>query len=145
MDEEWSPTPCSSILPLEYVTVYWEHVLFGGWISFNPGPTDGPNHCRVCLTSAQYGDFPKLGVPFGVPIIRTIVFWGLYWGPLILGNYHIGSLSLGPSETMHTDLSSRNRTCIHRYSTSGCCAIQSPKQRLVKLDDGEAVCGRRSG
>ena len=24
-----------------------------------------------------------------VPIIRTIVFWGLYWGPLVLGNYHI--------------------------------------------------------
>ena len=24
----------------------------------------------------------------GVPIIRTIVFWGLYWGTLILGNYH---------------------------------------------------------
>ena len=21
--------------------------------------------------------------------MRTIVFWGLYWGPLILGNYHI--------------------------------------------------------
>ena len=37
-----------------------------------------------------YGGFPKLGVPFlGIPIIRTIVFWGLYWGPLILGNYHI--------------------------------------------------------
>ena len=32
-----------------------------------------------------YGGFPKLGVP----IIRTIVFWGLYWGPPILGNYHI--------------------------------------------------------
>ena len=29
--------------------------------------------------------FPKLGVPFwGLPIIRTIVFWGLYWGPPIL-------------------------------------------------------------
>ena len=28
----------------------------------------------------------KLGVPFwGVPIIRTII----YWGPLILGNYHV--------------------------------------------------------
>ena len=26
---------------------------------------------------------------FGVPVIRTIVFWGLCWGPLILGNYHI--------------------------------------------------------
>ena len=24
----------------------------------------------------------------GVPIIMTIVFWGLYWGPPILGNYH---------------------------------------------------------
>ena len=24
-----------------------------------------------------------------VPIIRIIVFWGLYWGPLIQGNYHI--------------------------------------------------------
>ena len=25
----------------------------------------------------------------GVPITRSIVFWGLYWGPPILGNYHI--------------------------------------------------------
>ena len=42
-----------------------------------------------CMTLNRFGDFPKLGVPFlGVPIIRTIVFWGLYWGPLILGNYH---------------------------------------------------------
>ena len=33
--------------------------------------------------------FPKIrGTLLGVPIIRTIVFWGLYWGPLILGNYH---------------------------------------------------------
>ena len=37
-----------------------------------------------------YGGFPKLGVPLsGVPIIRIIVFWGLYWGTPILGNYHI--------------------------------------------------------
>ena len=35
--------------------------------------------------------FPKIrGTILGVPIIRIIVFWGLYWGPLILGNYHIG-------------------------------------------------------
>ena len=34
--------------------------------------------------------FPEIRDTFlGVPIIRTIVFWGLYWGPLILGNYHI--------------------------------------------------------
>ena len=29
------------------------------------------------------------GTIVGVPIIRTIVFWGLYWSPLILGHYHI--------------------------------------------------------
>ena len=35
-------------------------------------------------------EFPKIrGTLSGIPIIRTIVFWGLYWGPLILGNYHI--------------------------------------------------------
>ena len=34
---------------------------------------------------------PKIrGTLVGVPIIRTIVFWGLCWGPPILGNYHIG-------------------------------------------------------
>ena len=39
------------------------------------------------------GGFPELGVTFwGVPNIRTIVFWGLYWDPPILGNYQI----LGP-------------------------------------------------
>ena len=36
--------------------------------------------------------FPKIrGTILGVPIIRTIVFWGLYWGPPILGNYQIGT------------------------------------------------------
>ena len=36
--------------------------------------------------------FPKIrGTFLGVPIIRIIIFWGLYWGPHILGNYHIHS------------------------------------------------------
>ena len=36
------------------------------------------------------GGFPKLrGTILRIPIIRTIVFWGLYWGPLTLGIYHI--------------------------------------------------------
>ena len=34
--------------------------------------------------------FPKTrGTFLGVPIMRTIVYWGLYWGPLILGRYDI--------------------------------------------------------
>ena len=35
-------------------------------------------------------EFPKIrGTILGVPILRIIVYWGLYWGPPILGNYHI--------------------------------------------------------
>ena len=30
-----------------------------------------------------------MGAFLGVPIIRTIVFLGLYWGSPILGNYQI--------------------------------------------------------
>ena len=34
--------------------------------------------------------FPKIrGTILGVPIIRTIVFLGLYWGSPILRNYHL--------------------------------------------------------
>ena len=34
--------------------------------------------------------FPKIrGTFLGAPIIRSIKFWGLYWGPLVLGNYHV--------------------------------------------------------
>ena len=36
--------------------------------------------------------FPTIrGTFFGVPIIRImiVIFWGLYSGPLILGNYHV--------------------------------------------------------
>ena len=33
-------------------------------------------------------EFPKIrGTFLGVPIIRIVVYWGLYWGPPILGNY----------------------------------------------------------
>ena len=37
--------------------------------------------------------FPKIWATIlGVPIIRTIVYWGLSWGPPILGNYQIRGL-----------------------------------------------------
>ena len=43
--------------------------------------------------------FPKIrGTILGVPIIKTIVFWVLYWGPLILGNYQILHLQLHVAE-----------------------------------------------
>ena len=43
---------------------------------------------------------PKIrGTLLGVPIIRIIVFWGLYWGPLILGNYPIPAAFWGTSQS----------------------------------------------
>ena len=36
------------------------------------------------------GGFRKIRGTFsGVPIKRTVIFWGLCWGPLTLGNYQI--------------------------------------------------------
>ena len=34
---------------------------------------------------------PKIGGTIfgGSPVIRILVFWGLYWGPPVLGNYHM--------------------------------------------------------
>ena len=44
-------------------------------------------------------EFPKIrGTILGVPIIRTIVFWGLYWGTLIWGNYHVGLIRIKSRE-----------------------------------------------
>ena len=36
------------------------------------------------------------GTFLGVAIIRIMVFWGLYWGPLILGNYQISLQGANP-------------------------------------------------
>ena len=36
--------------------------------------------------SSASGGFPIRGTFLGVPKIRNIVYWGLYWGP-ILGKY----------------------------------------------------------
>ena len=41
--------------------------------------------------------FPKImGTIIRVPIIRIIIFWGLHWGPPILGNYH---MKIKPKDT----------------------------------------------
>ena len=54
-------------------------------------PSAGQNLPHVSKLCVIWG-FPKIrGTFLGVLIIRTIVFWGLYWDPLILGNYHIAS------------------------------------------------------
>ena len=43
----------------------------------------------ISLPQCTWGFLMIRGTILGVPIIRIIVYWGLYWGTLILGNYHI--------------------------------------------------------
>ena len=65
--------------------------------------------CRPC----KHGEFPRImGTILGVPITRTIAFWGLYWGPPILGNYPV-SEDLD-SITWHLAFSSLSKTCFVR-------------------------------
>ena len=41
------------------------------------------------LAFQDLGVSQHYGYLLGVPIIRAIVYWGLYWGPPIEGNYHL--------------------------------------------------------
>ena len=58
--------------------------------------------CKLAAVDGGYlGAFPKAGVPIlGVPIIRTVVFLGLYWGPPILRNYHLAPLGTPPNRVI---------------------------------------------
>ena len=48
------------------------------------------NQLRVAQDLALTWGFPKTrGTILEVLILRIIAFWGLYWGPPILGNYHM--------------------------------------------------------
>ena len=45
---------------------------------------------ELAIREGQKWGFPKIsGTILGVPIIRIIVCWGLFWGPPILGNYQM--------------------------------------------------------
>ena len=67
----------------------------------------------AALSRAKRG-FPKIrGTFLGVPIIRTIVFWGLYWGPPFLGNYQILSIA-------HVAICFRLISCLEQIGAAPC-------------------------
>ena len=54
-----------------------------------------------------YGGFPKIrGTLLGVPMIRILLSWGLYWGSPILGNYHIVHKGFPPYSNLTSVLNS---------------------------------------
>ena len=79
-----NPKPFSSI-PFPVIMSTRLATLIAHMVSNMQGPVRGMSHDQKW----DIWGFPKIrGTILGVPIIRTIIYWGLYWGPLILGNYH---------------------------------------------------------
>ena len=56
----------------------------------------GPSGSTSCSSKRKWG-FPKIrGTFLGVPIIRTMVFWGLYWGSTYFGKLPNGAPRQAP-------------------------------------------------
>ena len=73
------------------------HDSFRDSAPFSPEPLEGgPLQGDSVGSMALSGGFPTLGgTSLRVPIIiRIIVYWGLHWGPPVLGNYHLDFLLL---------------------------------------------------
>ena len=70
----------------------------------------------------KHGGFPKLWVPFwGVPIVRIIVYWGLYWGigvPLFWG-----TVTLHSTATLSTAF--RSKGPLHLLARAPCHTAES--------------------
>ena len=65
---------------------------------------------RMKLQADLTGVSQNWGYLLGVPTLRLIAFWGLYWSPLILGNYQF---------TGEGDLQVHSR-CFIRLGRQGC-------------------------
>ena len=91
----WKPKkgPLKTTVPLKWGYMGF-HVSFGEcmvWGLFQWDLAAKKRMLRVLLRllPTKWG-FPKIrGTLLGVPMIRIIVFWGLYLGAPILGNYQI--------------------------------------------------------
>ena len=66
----------------------------------------------------------------GVPIIRTTIYWGLYCGLLILGNYQVASEKLLLPTLPESELDYNESNCSH--NTNGrYCNTKSNSSRMV--------------
>ena len=97
-----------------------------------------PSPCqRFTRSVSQFGGFPKT-------IIRAIVFWSLYWGPPILGNYHLflptelldAAIQLGGIEGKHFLQPGR---VTRSLEVTACAALLQHLVARFLLPEGEAT------
>ena len=59
------------------------------WGFYFLDPPRGLGHLQTCCSRSKIGVSQNYRYLFGVPILRLIIFRGLYWGPLFWENYQI--------------------------------------------------------
>ena len=70
---------------METTIVYW-----GIGVIFRVGGLGFRARVLRCCCDCHMGSSQNYGYHFGgPPLIRILVYWGLYWGPPVLGNYHM--------------------------------------------------------
>ena len=94
-------------------------------------------HRSLQVLKTPIWGFPKIrGTLLGVPIIRIVVYWGLYWGPPILGNYHIA-----PTQPLYDHYywgnrrprSDKGEICFKVSEGRRCCAVSALYAPLCSL------------
>ena len=83
---------------------------------------------ELALKAPKKWEFPKIRGPIFKPITRIVVVWGLYGGPIILGNYQMirrGSSKLpGSKRRLSCGLRTAKRSSYVSWH-KGCFSVQS--------------------
>ena len=81
------------------------------------------------------------GTIFGVPIAGMIVFWGLYWGPPIYGNYqvflwlHRELQALGRGRGSFLTAAGTSRICAQAVRSGSPASLPAGSQNTVYVHD----------
>ena len=84
-----SPLQLRAILQAFAIRGHLQQFGSGDFMNCALGSFQARPSCKVllCFILKPKWGFPKIrGTILGVPIIRTLVFWVLYWGPPYFGN-----------------------------------------------------------
>ena len=87
--------------------------------------------------------FPKIrGTILGVPIVRTLVFLGLYWGPPILGKYQITTQKIAWTAVLANEGATR---LLADFKERGCLSPSTRRQVGTALANTFGLCQLQTG
>ena len=79
----------------------------------------------------MWGSPKSRGTFLGVPMIRIVIFWALFCGPPVLGNYHMGLFGLThPRHQTFTSLSVKTQL---RWNSQMSVRVQGAKEAKERV------------